>query len=343
MVTTLIKHKWLTLIFFILAFILIFIPEVFFILYGSVLLATLLYSLSAFLIKKFHFGFNGALTIVIVFLVLLFGITIFIIYPSLDKELGEFAKTIPTTIEKNIAYLETTSWGENLAKELKDGKNITKFLPTEFLPKTANFIASTIGVIATSGFMLVIGFYSALNARKYSYFFNFVSSHEQKDLILKIFSNTQKWLFGKFLSMLVIGILTYIGLIILDVKAAFALALIAGFLSFIPNLGPILSFIPAMLMAMATSFDLVLYTAIVFMLVQMLEGTLITPNIERKTISLLPSITMAFQLFMAALYGIYGLFFASPILVIFATIIRERFPEKAFNPPEDEETIELGN
>lgn len=336
---TILKHKWSTLIGLLLAFILIFIPEVFFILYGAILLATLLYTLSAFLIKKCGFNFNLALATVVIFLFALFGATIFIVYPSLNREFAEFAKTIPTSIEKNIDYLESTAWGQSLATQLKDGENLTKFLPSNFLPKTANFIASTIGILATSGIMIVIGFYSALNSRKYGYFFNYVSSKEQQNMVIKIFTNTQKWLFGKFLSMLVIGILTYVGLMFLDVKAAFALAVIAGLLSFIPNLGPILSFIPAMLMAMATSFDLAVYTGILFVVVQMLEGTLITPNIERKTISLLPSITMAFQLFMASLYGIYGLFFASPILVIFATIVREKIPEKAFHPPKDEEEI----
>lgn len=329
------RHKWFSFILLVTALILIFLPEIFFVTYGSILVAIFLYTCATFIHEKVKIPFTPSLFISVILVFLFFTILGLSIYPSFDRELGEFFEALPATLNKNLNSLQSTSWGKHLSEQIKDAENQSKFLSSDLVPKTANLLISFFTGIGTLGIVMVIGFYSTLNARKYIHFLTVVSDEEKLTIMQKIYHNTQKWLFGKFLGMLAIGIFTYIGLTILGVKAAFALAIIAGLLNFIPNIGPILSFVPAAFMAMADSYELALYTAGLFMLVQMLEGIILTPIIDKKTVSLLPSITILFQLLMAAIFGFAGLFFASPILIIIATIFRYKLPKKAFGPPEE--------
>ncbi len=124
-----------------------------------------------------------------------------------------------------------------------------------------------------------------------------------------------------------VGLLTYIGLLSLGVKAPFPLAFIAGFLSFIPNVGPIISAVPALVLAFSQGWHMVIYVAILYVLVQLLEGMLMTPLIQRRGVRVLPAGLIAFQFFMAVIYGFGGLFLATPLLVALMTVVQEFWVE----------------
>lgn len=91
------------------------------------------------------------------------------------------------------------------------------------------------------------------------------------------------------------------------------LGVITTFLTFIPNAGPILSAIPAGLLAFAISPSKGLLTILLFFAVHFIEGNFVTPLAERQIVKLPPGLTLAVQLFLASVAGALGVALAAPL------------------------------
>ena len=127
---------------------------------------------------------------------------------------------------------------------------------------------------------------------------------------------TNKWLLGRMLSMVIVAVLTYLGLLLVGVSSPLFLAMIAGVLSFIPNLGPILSAIPAVLVAAGGGLEQVGLVLVLYTGIQFVESYFITPAIQKNLISVPPALLLAVQVIMASIFGILGLLLAAPITAI---------------------------
>ncbi len=150
-----------------------------------------------------------------------------------------------------------------------------------------------------------------------------------RQILVAVGDTLSWWLVGKVGSMLFIGVLTWIGLSILGVPLALTLGLIAGLLSFVPNFGPILSALPAILLAFVPpgSPMTALYVLLLFVGVQLLESNLVTPMIERRTVEIPPALTIVFQLALAVLVGGLGLVLATPLLAVLIVVIQMVYVE----------------
>ncbi|TBR58725.1 AI-2E family transporter [Westiellopsis prolifica IICB1] len=133
------------------------------------------------------------------------------------------------------------------------------------------------------------------------------------------------WVTGAFIAMSVVGLMSVIGLSILRVPAALALGVLAGFLNLIPNLGPTLSVIPAMAIALLDAPWKSLAVLGLYFFIQQTESNFITPIVMAHQVSLLPAITLIAQLFFAYLFGFLGLFLALPLTVVAKIWLEEVF------------------
>jgi predicted PurR-regulated permease PerM len=129
-------------------------------------------------------------------------------------------------------------------------------------------------------------------------------------------------------------------LLILDVKAAFALGVIAGLLEFVPTIGPLLSAVPAIAMAFLDSPDKALYVAVAYIGIQFLENHLLIPLLMKGGMDLPPALTILAQALMALLFGFLGLMCAVPLLAAGMVAVKMLYierviGEKAFGPGED--------
>jgi predicted PurR-regulated permease PerM len=106
-----------------------------------------------------------------------------------------------------------------------------------------------------------------------------------------------------------------------------ALALIAALMSFIPFIGPILSVFPALLIGLLDGPATALWVAVIYSVVQILEGNLVTPIIERRTLHVPPAALLLGQMVMALLFGFFGVLLATPLLVIGITLVQMLYIE----------------
>ncbi|MGE5501841.1 MAG: AI-2E family transporter [Ignavibacteriales bacterium] len=126
----------------------------------------------------------------------------------------------------------------------------------------------------------------------------------------------RKWLVSRLTVMLVIGVLSSMGLRLLGIDGAITLGVTGGLLTFIPLIGALIAAVPAVLVAFAQSPLLALYTALMYWAVHFIEGTFITPYVQDEQVQLPPVITLYSTLVFAALFGIAGVFFASPLALV---------------------------
>jgi len=124
------------------------------------------------------------------------------------------------------------------------------------------------------------------------------------------------WLIGILLNMSIIGVLSGTGLALMGVKLALAHGVLAGLLTFIPNVGPVLSVLPPMLVAVLDDPLKSLLVLGLYVIVQQLETNLLTPMVMSKQVSLLPAVTLIAQIFFATFFGFTGLVLALPLTVV---------------------------
>jgi predicted PurR-regulated permease PerM len=124
----------------------------------------------------------------------------------------------------------------------------------------------------------------------------------------------RRWLLMQIIAMVAIGSVTTVALLLLGVKAAVALGIIAGLLEFIPYVGPILSAVPAIAMALMDGPEKALYVALAYVAIQQLEGVVLQPLLMKEGLELPPVITILGQALLGLVFGFMGLLLAVPLL-----------------------------
>jgi predicted PurR-regulated permease PerM len=139
----------------------------------------------------------------------------------------------------------------------------------------------------------------------------------------------RRWLLGQLVAMLVVGVVTGVGLWLLDVPLALSLGLIAGVLEFIPFVGPILSAIPAVLVAFTHEPMTPVYVALLYLGVQQIEGSVLMPLIQRWAVSLPPALGLIGVVVFGVLFGVLGVLFATPLMVVVMVLVQKLYVEGA--------------
>ncbi|TVQ22747.1 MAG: AI-2E family transporter [Leptolyngbya sp. DLM2.Bin15] len=131
------------------------------------------------------------------------------------------------------------------------------------------------------------------------------------------------WLVGVSISSLFVASVSFVGLLVLGVPFPFANAMLAGIFDFIPNIGPTLSIIFPIIVALSQSFGSAIAVIVLYVVIQNLESYWLNPMVMQKQVSLLPAATLTAQIFFATFLGPAGLILALPLAVVCKTWIEE--------------------
>ncbi|KKU46774.1 MAG: hypothetical protein UX62_C0008G0004 [Microgenomates group bacterium GW2011_GWA2_46_7] len=147
-----------------------------------------------------------------------------------------------------------------------------------------------------------------------------------ESLVLAVENQVGGWVRGELILMAIIGVMTYIGLILLGIPYALPIAVLSGLLEAVPNIGPTIAAIPAILMGLTVSPVVGLGALAMSILIQQLENNLIVPKVMQSATGTKPLVTIIVLLVGFTLGGIAGAVLAMPIFLTVQTVI------KAFNP-----------
>lgn len=295
------------------------IADVLLLIFAGILLAVLLQGVATFINIYIPISLPWAKFIAVTLLVLSISGTVWLLGPPLVMGINELMDRLPQALNR----LQNVALSYGITVNLPDNplQDVTRTLLTSgIISRLTNWFSNAVGVF--TGLLIVIfsGLYFMLEPETY---INGllrlipIEKRQRAKAVLKAIGYSLRWWFlGRFCSMAVVGIFTYIGLLWLDLPAAFALATFAGLLSFIPNLGPILSTIPAVLVGLVQGASTALYVLALYAGIQTIESYFITPMIQRSAVSLAPVFLLLVQLAMSVLFGALGLLLATPLAVV---------------------------
>lgn len=290
--------------------------EVLLLLFACVLFAILLYELSRRLSAYLPIRRGVSLAIIALALAAIAGGGGWLIAPQIADQATQLGSVIPDAIERLRQAVAQNAFLRSVLADLPTAADIRKQL-TAMVPNAGLVFTGVFGALGNALIIVCVGLYFAAQPTIYLHGFMKMVPQQRRqrasDVLDAIGDALAKWLVGKSISMIVVGVATSIGLWALDVPLALVLGLIAGLLDFIPYLGPLIAGVPAVLIAFSISPDLGLYTVLLFLVVQTLEGYILSPMIDAKTVSLPPALTIAMQMLFGALFGLAGIALATPL------------------------------
>ena len=310
-------------------------------LFAAVVLATALNRLARYL-QKFGLKRSIAVLLSITFLILIFVGLFLIVVPPFAQQFQQLTQRAPQGVAKLNEWINqiearfSGQFGQRLPNlDINDIMQQLQPLFNQLVGGAGAFVGNTLGVLLS--FLLVIVLTLMTLAEPLSYRKAFIQLfpsfyRRRVDGILdECEIALGRWVIGALISMSVIALLSLIGLSVLQVPLPLAHAVVAGFLNLIPNIGPTLSVIPPMTIALLDSPLKSGFVFILYFLIQQFESNLLTPYVMAQQVSLLPAVTLIAQVFFATFFGFLGLLLALPLTVVAQVWIREALIKDILN------------
>jgi predicted PurR-regulated permease PerM len=267
------------------------------------------------------------LSLAFLLIVLLFVGLGALIGPPLMAQFPQLIQQLPEALQELAALLLSLPGIEAALKEVEGPGQLINPLLGQF----TTFFTSTFGAIASFFLILLIGCYLVLSPAMYLSNMLLLFPPARRGRWLEVFAIQGRalrlWLLSRLISMLFVGICISIGLYFMGVPMAGALGLIAGLLTFIPYLGPILGMIPTVLIAFLASPELALYAIVLYFVVETLESNVVMPVAAKGVVRLPPAYTVIVQLAGAAVAGLAGVILATPLAVVAVVAIQMLYIE----------------
>ncbi len=300
--------------------------------FAAVALATAVNHLVQLLMKSGIKKRSVSIFLALFLLLLILTVFLLLIFPPFIDQVQQSLSLLPLAVDKIEAWLmwlqETVP--EQLVGEIQKLENLTRDLPSIATQLVGNFysiFSSSLGVLLNILLVTVVMIMLLASPRPYIRLFLafFPSFYRRRaaEILKKSEIALVGWTKGILFNMLVITVLSWLGLTILQVKLPLANALLAGLLTFIPNLGPVLSCIPPIVLALIDAPWKALAVLILYILIQQAESNILTPLVMKKQVSLLPAVTLLAQASFAIFFGFIGLFLALPLTVVAQVWIEE--------------------
>lgn len=226
------------------------------------------------------------------------------------------------------------------------GDLISKFrgLTSDASDSVINFASKIFGGAFSFVLIIVLSFYLAAQEGGVEKFLKIITPVKNEAYIINLWKRSQTkigyWMQGQMLLGIVVGVLVYLGLMILGVQNALILAVLAGFLEIIPIFGPILSAIPAIMFGFASGgLTLALLVLGLFIIVQQFENHLIYPLVVRKVVGVSPIIVILSLIIGAKLAGFLGALLSVPVTSVLMEFINDVQKEKDIIEHKTEQTF----
>jgi len=191
----------------------------------------------------------------------------------------------------------------------------------------AKFVVGVLSNLASILVLAVFTFYLLEERSKIDKYLSRYFSKEQqgkiKKVVVKIEKRLGSWIRGELILMTIVGVISYFGFRILGIEYALPLSILAGLLEIIPNIGPIVASVPAVLAGLSISPFHALATLSWCFLVQQIENNLIVPKVMQKAVGINPLIILISLWVGFRLAGIFGAILAVPAVLILEIISLE--------------------
>jgi predicted PurR-regulated permease PerM len=299
--------------------------------FAGVLVSILLRGFSRFLRRKTGIGRGLSVAIVTLALVGLIAAGAWLIAGRIGSQMGELWRKLPLAVENLLRYVGQFEWVRQAIDSLPSLGELLAKRSGNVISRLTGAASTTLSAIINVLVVAITGLYLALQPDLYSRGIKHLLPFRYRERAGEVLSAIDKalwrWLGGRFGLMLINGGATTIGLWLLGVPLALTLGLLAGLLNFIPNFGPLIAAIPAVLIGLLQSPQQALHVALLYLAVQMTDGYVLTPLVERRSIELPPVLTITAQLLLGSAFGLIGVLLATPLAAAAMILVKMLYVE----------------
>ena len=310
------------------------ISQILLILFAAILGAVLLDGLTCYAKRRLGLPHAPAIALIITVLVFVFVGFGFVVGPTLMNQSQQLTNLIPQSLNQLWIWAQAHHWDEILI-----ATKPSRLIPsaTDLLGDLSGIFSTALGGLASMLIIIVLAIYLAVSPQLYIDGLIRLLPERRKDLGREVLAELahalREWLIGRFVSMFAVAILTGVGLWLIDLPSALALAVLAGLMSFVPYFGPIAATVPALLIALPGWPVEPLWVLLLYSCIQFVEGNIITPQVQRRMVSLPPVTLLVAQLTIGFLFGLLGLLLATPLAVVIIVLVQILYIRNVLGDP----------
>jgi predicted PurR-regulated permease PerM len=303
--------------------------HVFLLAFAGVLLAVLFSSLAQLVCRYTRLPYRWSLALVLVLLAVAVGLGVWLLGQQIAQQASDLVRSLPQSIERLRRQLQQYAWGEWLVHHVVQGQSMLS--ESDLFARITGVASSTVSFVAGIAVVLFVGVYGAAESGLYvdgmTRLAPIAYRQRFRTVLLTVGYNLRWWLWGQLATMTMVGVLVGVGLGLLGIPQALALALLAFALDLIPNVGPVLAAIPGLMLASTQGTGTLLYAVALYWGVQILEGYVVLPLIQRKTVWLPPAVGLLSILLFGLIGGPIGVLVAAPLSVALMTLVKMLYVE----------------
>ncbi|KKR08131.1 MAG: hypothetical protein UT32_C0003G0007 [Parcubacteria group bacterium GW2011_GWC2_39_14] len=290
-----------------------------------------------------HFPRFVSILLIYVVLFSIIFLAVYALIPPLTEQVTQLATNFPkyfTKLGDTYQGLRSFSLEHGVLDNLNQGITAIKDNLTSAVGSVLGSVVTVFGGIISFFVILVITFYMTIEESAIKRSLGFILPEKYQPLVLQIIDKVQKqignWLKGQLVLCLIIGLMSYIGLLILGINYALVLAFVAAIGEFIPYVGPFVSAVPAIFLALTQSPTKGLCVLILYVIIQQVENHLVAPKVMQKAVGLNPIITIISLLIGVKIAGFLGVFLAIPVATGLSVVVRELYRARELAEAEKE-------
>ena len=283
-------------------------------------------------LQKWGIKRGYAVSISVIILLSLLVVFSWLIVPSLVIQFQQLIDLVPQGIQKLIFELNKIK--DNLSPELTESlpdtsQIIQQLQPliNELLARGFNFLSGFLGGLLSSLLLLALTLMLLADPQSYRQGFIRLCPYFYRPRVEQILTSCEKrlqeWLSYIFWKIIFVTGLSLIGLFILGVPLVLAQAVLAGILTFIPYIGPGISVIAPLAIALLISAWKPWLVLILYILIYQIGENILIPKIRKDGVKLIPVTVIVGEIFFASFLGFLGLFLALPLTIITEILVKE--------------------
>ena len=291
----------------------------------AVLIAIVIHQPARLLARWVPFRVSFALT-VLLFIGSIVGLAVAIV-PQLINQAAQLAAELPATLQSVAQWLETRT-GQPSGGALAERINAQA---SEFAGRVVSMSFNVLAALLGAFAIIVLAIFFAAQPQVYRDLLMRIAPAARRSDWARVYDEAGRslraWVIGKALTMALVGVVTYFGLLALGVPGALALAVFAAVMEFVPNFGPTIAAIPAMIAGFAVSPATALYVGVFYFLLQQVQNAITVPLVEQRAVNIPPAVLILWQLMLTIGFGFLALFVATPLLAVITVAVRILYVE----------------
>jgi predicted PurR-regulated permease PerM len=300
--------------------------------FGAILGAIVIHAIAEILAVHLRCPARAAVAASILFALAVLGLLGWLFGVEFRSQVNLLVERLPAILNEFAAYMGQSPVGQKIVDAVRAAYAGSK------VAQDIGGLAEGAGELILNALLVLVGaIFFAVDPNVYERGFLLLMPRSKRaaveDALADVASTLRLWLRAQLIQMTTMGVLVGIGLWLVGVPSAPALALLTGLSEFVPYVGPLAAMIPALGLAATAGTHAVVGALAVFAVVRIVQTNFITPFVTSRVIAIPPAVTLFSIVAVGTIFGLFGLFFSAAILVVVFTLVRSLYLREVLAEP----------